>query len=1095
MKTETRQSASTEAVLVDLVDEFTARLDRGEAPRVDEYAARHPALTETVRQLLYAILAVRTLSGESLPAVESEEVPVPLNGGVGDYRILREIGRGGMGVVYEAVQVSLGRRVALKVLPFAAVLDPRKLERFKHEAQAAAQLHHTHIVPVFAVGCDRGVHYYAMQFIEGQPLSAVVAELRCLAGLDAAEPGVSLPGAPGPTSARGAGSLPAPTVDHGSGHPGRAMPSATGSSAAVRSLAAERLTNTPAFFRSVARLGIQAAQALDHAHAAGVVHRDIKPSNLLLDAHGSLWVADFGLALIGSDPGLTRTGDVLGTFRYMSPEQALGKRLPLDHRTDIYALGATLYELLTLQPAFTGRDRQELLRQITFEEPPPPRRLNRAIPLELETIILKAMSKPAPDRYETAQQLADDLQRFLADEPIRATPPSRLKRAAKWSRRHRTAVASAAVLLVVAVVTLSVSTVLIWRAGAEAVQQRNAAQAQSARAEANFRLARDALDQMLTRVAAVELGGEAQMEKVRQALLEDGLQFHEQFFRQKADDPSVRADAGHAYIRVGHINALLGQDERAEEAYRGAIDLYQGLHADYPTELEYQVALADSFAALATMLWEAGRYGEAEPPVRQALGVLRELRTAAPEQADTGRALARGLNLWGLILRNLQRVEEAEAAWRECIALNEALTAASPEQPEPRLELARSLRNLAQLLFEADRNPEGEVLVRQALTLQEALVAAFPGSLDYGAELAHTKRWWEEMQTAGGRPREAAADTGRESPLWRATLAQLPAVPWYRERLARSYQGLFSALERTGRPLEAEAAHQRAVELQEQLVSSHPDVAEYRVGLVNLHLAQARTLKLTWRPQEAGNVMRRAIEIQKQLIADFPQEAAYRLQLEALYPELDEALGRVGVGELIALSKQSPEGVAEAVARARSIDLTDAALDPFTRLIYAEYRMLNGDFEAAAAAIQRALDEGAGRTYQKQAFFKSLGWALLGCGRRPEAQAAFEQAVDHVPVRNAEGLRHECPDPWTAAYFLDLVTVEQYTGRWQHDVLCGRSLACFPWFYVGMRMELEHRTDEARAAYRRCVELGSAPNAHHTAHWAAYRLGRLTEPQ
>ncbi len=1094
MKAETSQSALGEALLVDLVDEFTARLDRGEAPRIEDYAARHPAMGDTVREVLYAILAVRTLSGGSYPPIDSEEAQAAVGGCLGDYRILREIGRGGMGVVYEAVQVSLGRRVALKVLPFAAVLDPRKLERFKNEAQAAAQLHHTNIVPVFSVGCERGVHYYAMQYIEGQSLSTVVAELRCLAGLDPTEPHAPLPGTPGPTGDERPGSEPPRGVGRSSEQSGQGAPIARGSSAAARSLASDRVTNTPAFFRSVARLGIQTAQALDHAHASGVVHRDIKPGNLLLDAHGTVWVADFGLALIESEPGLTRTGDVLGTARYMSPEQALGKRVPIDHRSDIYSLGATLYELLTLQPVFTGRDRQELLREIAFEEPKPPRRINRAIPLELQTIILKALSKNVNDRYETAQHMADDLERFLADEPIRATQPSLIKRAAKWSRRHRAVVASAAGLMVVLVIALSVSTVLIWRERAEAIEQRNVAQAQYARAEANFRLARDSLDQMLTRVAAVELGGESQMEKVRQALLEDALQFHEQFFCQKVEATSVRADAGHAYTRVGHINALLGQFDRAEEAYRGAIAVYEALAADYSAVIEYRAELANSYASLATMLWETGRYGEAEPPARQALGVLRELNADYPEEVDSSRELARGLNLLGLILGDLRRTEEAEAALRECISRQEELASDFPEKPEHHLELARGLRNLAHLLIEANRSQEGEALVRRALALQEALVAEFPGSLDYGAELAYTKRWWEEVQTSGGRSQVAASETRRESPLRQEALAQLPAVPWYREKLARSYHGLFSALERTGRPLEAEAAHQRAVELQEKLVNCFPEVAEYRVGLVNLHLAQARAMKLTWRPEEAENVLREAIQVQRQLIADFPTETEYRRQLDDIYDELDAVADQVEVGALIALGRESPDGVAEAVARALSTDVTTRPMDPFARLVYAEYRMLGGDFDAAATAIQRAINEGAGRSNQESCFYKSLGWALLGCGREQEAQAAFERALAHVEPRNAKGLCNACPDPWTAAYFRDWVTPEQYTEHWSNEVLFGRDLACFPWFFVGLRMELEHRLDDARAAYRRCVELGNAPNAHHTAHWAAYRLEQLTDP-
>jgi hypothetical protein len=201
----------------------------------------------------------------------------------------------------------------------------------------------------------------------------------------------------------------------------------------------------------VARLGIQAAEALEHAHQLGVVHRDVKPGNLLVDERGSLWVADFGLAQFQNDARLTQTGDLVGTLRYMSPEQALAKRVVVDHRTDVYSLGATLYELLTLRPVFPGGDRQELLRQIAFEEPQPPRKVKRAIPAELETIVLKALEKNPADRYATAEELGADLRRFLEDRPILARRPGLAERARKWSRRHPTVVSSLAVGVLVAV--------------------------------------------------------------------------------------------------------------------------------------------------------------------------------------------------------------------------------------------------------------------------------------------------------------------------------------------------------------------------------------------------------------------------------------------------------------------------------------------------------------------------------------------------------------------------------------------------------------------------------------------------------------------
>jgi serine/threonine protein kinase len=286
--------------------------------------------------------------------------------------------------------------VALKVLPFGAALDGKQLQRFKNEAQAAAGLQHQHIVPVYAVGCERGMHYYAMQFVEGQTLAALIAELRQRSGPE--EPAGRASALAERLASGRPLSAPESPADPQPTGPYVSPAGAAAATAPAAALPTEPSARTPGYFRGVARLGVQAAEALEHAHELGVIHRDIKPANLLVDERGNLWVTDFGLAHCQSPAGLTMTGDLVGTLRYMSPEQALAQRVLIDHRTDIYSLGATLYELLTLAPPFPGTDRQELLRQIAFEEPRPPRQLNKAIPSELETIVRKALEKNPADR-------------------------------------------------------------------------------------------------------------------------------------------------------------------------------------------------------------------------------------------------------------------------------------------------------------------------------------------------------------------------------------------------------------------------------------------------------------------------------------------------------------------------------------------------------------------------------------------------------------------------------------------------------------------------------------------------------------------------
>jgi WD40 repeat protein/serine/threonine protein kinase len=474
-----------ESLVGQVADEFTERLNRGEQPAVEEYAQRYPQIADLLRQALPALQAMVPAASDAALSTELLDPPQHLTGYLGDFRILREIGRGGMGVVHEAEQISLGRRVALKVLPFAAAMDAKQLQRFKNEAQAAAHLHHTNIVPVYAVGCARGVHFYAMQYIEGQTVAALIRELRQLAGLEAPDPS----GSAAPASAlaselvsgRWAPAKPGPAGDIPTG-PSASSPRPAAAAAAeaatqpAGALSTQRSTTAPAFFRTVAHLGAQAAEALEHAHAKGIIHRDIKPANLLIDVGGNLWIADFGLARMLSEAGLTMTGDLLGTLRYMSPEQALAKRVPVDHRTDVYSLGVTLYELLTLRPAYDGRDRQEVLQQIAFEEPRLPRRFNKSIPPELETIVRKAIGKNPAERYATAQELADDLRRYLDNKPIRAKRPTLVDWTRKWARRHPGVVATGIGGLILAVGILAISTLMILSAYQTEAEQRQRAE-------------------------------------------------------------------------------------------------------------------------------------------------------------------------------------------------------------------------------------------------------------------------------------------------------------------------------------------------------------------------------------------------------------------------------------------------------------------------------------------------------------------------------------------------------------------------------------------------------------------------------------------
>ncbi|MDB5348822.1 MAG: serine/threonine protein kinase [Planctomycetota bacterium] len=363
---------------IDLLAERYAELcRRGHAPTVDAFTAGHPDQADALRSLLPAVAFL-----ERSKFISRSGSAVPLAGvapdRLGENRIVGELGRGGMGIVYEAVQEPLGRRVAVKILHRHALMDPKGRQRFLREARAVARMQHPNIVPIFGVGEHEEIPYYVMGLVEGTGLDRVLA-------------------------AEGVGI-------------------AERSSFEIRARA-----------KWVARLGLQGAEALAYAHDLGVLHRDIKPANLLLDDRGTLWLADFGLAKLGGDLSLTGTSELPGTLRYLAPECLAGDG---NEQSDVYSLGLTLYELLLGHPAFDETDRVRLLRQVQESRPTAPRALLPAIPRDLETIVLKAIAREPADRYLSADAVVQDLRLFLDDLPIQARRPSLGERSVRVVRRN-----------------------------------------------------------------------------------------------------------------------------------------------------------------------------------------------------------------------------------------------------------------------------------------------------------------------------------------------------------------------------------------------------------------------------------------------------------------------------------------------------------------------------------------------------------------------------------------------------------------------------------------------------------------------------------
>ncbi len=418
--------------LQDLVARYIDRLNDGEKLDRHQILAEQPFLGQEIIEHLEIFIGFR-LNGDSVPL-----------GTLGDYTLQREIGRGGMGVVYAAWENSMNRQVALKVLPSGVAADSKTLTRFVREAQVAGNLHHPNVVPVYGMGVREKTPYFAMEYVEGETLSQLLTRASVAEGKPEEKSTI----------------LQSISQLFSKGDP------VTGAVEAQREEEVEPALGKTAFgteefdlayYSNLARAFAGVADGLQHAHSKGVIHRDIKPSNLILDSEGRLRILDFGLARLEGQASLTISGDFLGTVLYMSPEQAMAKRIRIDQRTDIYSLGATIYEMLTWEPPFQGKHHQDTLSQIIFRDPKPPRQLNSRIPRDLETIVLKCLRKDPGDRYGTAEALGQDLRRFIRGDPIEARPQSVMTRISRKVLKHRWKVAVAAGFIAL----LSVLSVLI----------------------------------------------------------------------------------------------------------------------------------------------------------------------------------------------------------------------------------------------------------------------------------------------------------------------------------------------------------------------------------------------------------------------------------------------------------------------------------------------------------------------------------------------------------------------------------------------------------------------------------------------------------
>jgi serine/threonine protein kinase len=783
-------------------------------------------LKHQVERLLHAHFHGRSILDAPVQPVATVDEPLRQTVGtvIGPYKLLQQIGEGGMGTVFMAEQTEPVRRmVALKIIKPG--MDSRQvIARFEAERQALALMDHVNIARVFDGGTTDsllappggegsgargyGRPYFVMELVHGVPITKYCDDNHL----------------------------------------------------------------TP---RERLELFVPVCQAIQHAHQKGIIHRDIKPSNVMVtlyDGQPVPKVIDFGVAKATEQKLTERTlftqyGTLVGTLEYMSPEQAEMSALGVDTRSDIYSLGVLLYELLTGSTPLTHKRMKEaayaeILRMIKEEEPPKPStrlsesgealasisaqrhmepaKLTKLVRGELDWIVMKCLEKDRNRRYETANGFAMDVQRYLADEPVLAGPPSAWYRLRKFARRHRpvlTAVAAFILLLVTAVVALTIALVAVNRERQEKVA---ALEAEGKRRKQT----RAALDAMSSQIIEEWLAKQAVLLPQHKKFLEQALRDYEEFAADTGQQEESRAGVANAHARVGYIRAVLGERKEAEAAWQRARDLYAGLVADFPGIPVYRRDLARVHLDLAIIYAAAERGQEAQAEYDQCLRIERGLVSELPDVPSYRLSLAKSLTQRGIHLKNSGRPQEAEDVYKEALALLKQLVADHPREPAYRAALGGTLGDLGTLLYRGGRSREA---------------------------VLHDP----------GRSREAADAFAQAVEIFQQLAADHPTESDYRERLAMHQDHLAGTLADTGRDAEAEESFLQALKTRRQLVSEFPGKPVYREGLALTLNNYGILLKNTERATEAEKLYGDALAIHKQLIVDYPEVTAYHDRVAA----------------------------------------------------------------------------------------------------------------------------------------------------------------------------------------------------------------------
>jgi serine/threonine-protein kinase len=796
-------------------------------------------------------------SPEELPAVEY----VPLTRE--RYTLTQIHGAGGIGRVWLARDEHLGRDVALKELRPETAENPHCQTRFLKEARITGQLEHPGIVPVYELTRrpENRQPFYTMRFVKGRTLSAAAAAYH---------------------EKRMAGK-------------------------------AESLD-----FAALLNAFVAVCNAVAYAHSRGVIHRDLKGDNILLGDFGEVIVLDWGLAkavgpsegdgevapvVVAPEDEATRTvqGQVIGTPAYMAPEQAAGRLDLISRWTDVYGLGAVLYEVLTGQPPFSGPTTEETLRRVREESPVRPRQVWAGVPPALEAICLRALAKQPAERYGSARDVAREVQRWLADEPVEEYREPLPVRAARWGRRHKPLVTGAVALLLTAVVALSISTVLIQQQKARADTNFRTAEIQRERAETHFRLAREAVDDYITKVSQDPRLRQHDLEGLRKQLLQSALAFYQKFVQYEAEDREVQTERGKAYQRLAQITGEIGSNSEAVALYQQALALFDQLVHDHPGEPEYRAALATTHYRLAKLYRETTQLDAAEAAFRKAIDIQEQLASEYVTVREYQAELARSWHSLGILHRRYWRDAQAEQAYKKALEIRQELCRDRTAPPGHWYDLLTSYSSLGNLYAEMkNREREAEEAYEKARNLGEKLVQRRPNVPEYESALAdayNSSGNFYERNRRNRRLDQAEAHLKKGLAIREKLARAHPAIADYQERWAHSYLNLGGVYESTKRPGEAAAAYHEALKIAQTLAQIHPSVTSYQDNLVAIYHNLGALYRATNQPDQAETAYREVVGVLEKLARQHPSVSKFAIALGTSYSNLGNAIQANGKPE------------------------------------------------------------------------------------------------------------------------------------------------------------------------------------------------------